>query len=61
MKIDQMVIKSNLALGPMAGVTDQAFRKICREFGLELSYTEMVSAKSIYYGDRKTHELLQIG
>ena len=61
MKIDQMVIKSNLALGPMAGVTDQAFRKICREFGLELSYTEMVSAKAIYYGDRKTHELLQIG
>jgi tRNA-dihydrouridine synthase B len=42
----------------MAGVTDKAFRKICREFGLSLSYTEMVSAKGIYYKDKKTKELL---
>ncbi len=60
MRIDQIMIPSNLALGPMAGVTDLAFRKICREFGLELSFTEMVSAKAIYYGDYKTHELLTI-
>ena len=34
-------------LAPMAGVTDFAFRRICREFGAEMTYTEMVSTKEI--------------
>jgi len=42
----------------MAGVTDAPFRSICSEFGYGLAYTEMVSAKALMYGDRKTKELL---
>ncbi len=61
MKIGNVEIPSGLILGPMAGVTDFAFRKICREFGLEMSYTEMVSSKGIYYKDKKTMSLLRIG
>lgn len=47
-----------VALAPMAGVTDAAFRKICREQGAALTCTEMVSAKALCFGDRKTGELL---
>ena len=60
MLLNNVNIPSNLFLGPMAGVTDFAFRKICREFGLEMSYTEMVSSKGIYYKDKKTFQLLKI-
>jgi len=45
----------------MAGVTDLAFRTICREQGAGLTYTEMVSAKALVYQDRKTCSLLQLG
>jgi tRNA-dihydrouridine synthase B len=57
------LIKNNvplLSLGPMAGVTDKAFRRICREFGLEFAFSEMVSAKGLYYNDDKTKELIDI-
>ena len=42
----------------MAGFTDYPFRKICKEYGAALTYTEMVSAKALYYGDKKTNQLL---
>lgn len=45
-------------LAPMAGITDAVFRRICTEMGAALTYSEMVSAKGLYYGDRKTDELL---
>ncbi len=54
-------IKTPLALGPMAGVTDLAFRTICREQGAGLTCTEMVSAKALCYQDKKTIPLLQMG
>jgi len=44
----------------MAGVTDLPFRLLCREFGCELLYSEMVSAKAILYKNKNTKELLQI-
>lgn len=44
-------------LAPMAGVTDMPFRILCREQGCGLICTEMVSAKGMYYGDSKTHQL----
>lgn len=47
-------------LAPMAGVTDGPFRQICKRYGPGLVYTEMVSAKALYYGDKKTKELLRI-
>lgn len=44
--IGNVKIDGNLALGPMAGVTDMPFRMICKEFGADLLYTEMISAKA---------------
>lgn len=47
-------------LAPLAGVTDAVMRRICFREGASLTYTEMVSAKGLYYGDRKTESLLYI-
>lgn len=60
-KIGNVTVQSPLALAPMAGVTDLAFRAICRECGAGLTYTEMVSAKALCYGDKKTPALLKLG
>ena len=57
MKIGSLELNNNLILAPMAGITDFAFRSICREMGAGLVATEMVSAKGLYYNDEKTHEL----
>ena len=54
-------ITNRLALGPMAGVTDLAFRTICREQGAGLTCTEMVSAKALCYQDKKSIPLLKLG
>ena len=61
MLIGNIEINSKLALGPMAGVTDLAFRIICHELGAGLTFTEMVSAKALVYQDKKTRALLLIG
>jgi len=57
-RIGNLELSSPLALAPMAGVTDAAFRQICREHGAAYSCTEMVSAKALCYQDRKTRELM---
>ena len=54
-------IERPLALAPMAGVTDAAFRAVCREQGAALTCTEMVSAKALCYQDKKTLPLLKLG
>lgn len=59
MKIGNISIDNNLVLAPMAGVTDYPFRKICREMGCGLLYTEMVSAKAILYKNKNTEPLLE--
>jgi len=61
MQIGNIEINSKLALAPMAGVSDLAFRTICRELGCGLTYTEMVSAKALVYQDSKTRGLLKLG
>lgn len=43
-----------VALAPMAGVTDHAFRSVCRRLGAEFVYTEMLSAKALRFEDKKT-------
>ncbi len=48
-----------LAAAPMAGITDSPFRQICKQFGADLLYTEMISADALYYENKKTLELLQ--
>ena len=46
-------------LAPMAGVTDLAFRTLCREYGADLVVSEMVSSRGLHYKDKKTSELLK--
>ncbi len=58
MKIGNIELCGRLVLAPMAGVTDAAFRHICREQGAAMTTTEMVSAKALTYGDKKTKDLL---
>lgn len=58
MRIGNAEFKNNVFLAPMAGVTDLAFRRICAEYGAGLVYSEMVSSKALFYGDKKTKRLL---
>ncbi len=61
MEIGGVSIEGALALAPMAGVTDLAFRTICRELGAGYTVTEMVSAKALCYQDKKSLPLLRLG
>ena len=47
-------------LAPLAGVTDSPYRRICRQHGAGIVYSEMVSAKGMYYNDKSTGRLLDI-
>lgn len=58
--IGDVKIDGNLILGPMAGVTDLPFRLLCKEQGAALVYTEMISAKGIYYHNKNTEKLWEI-
>ena len=51
--------KIPLIMAPLAGITDSVFRRIVKQFGADIVYTEMVSAKGLYYGDKKTRLLLR--
>ncbi len=46
-------------LAPMAGTTDLAYRSLTKSFGADVSVTEMVSAKALYYRDKKSFNMLQ--
>ncbi len=59
MRIGNIEIQTPLALGPMAGVTDWAFRTICAELGANLTVTEMVSSRALVYKDKKSAALLR--
>lgn len=59
--IGNLKLPNRLILAPMAGVTDLAFREICRDHGAGLTVTEMVSAKALEFGDKKTPSLMALG
>ena len=59
LKIGNVEVNGDLVLGPMAGVTDLPFRMLCKEYGVDLIYTEMVSAKGIMYNNKNTVDLLR--
>ncbi len=59
MKIGNVEIANRIFLAPMAGITDKPYRSICKEMGVGLTYTEMVSAKGIFYHDEKTQKLTE--
>lgn len=60
LQIGNLTLSNNLALAPMAGVTDLPFRLLCKEQGCGLMCTEMVSAKAILYNNKNTKELLEV-
>ncbi len=60
MHIGNITLKSPFLLAPMAGFTDAVMRTLCEEQGAALTYTEMVSAKGLYYGGSKTNNLTYI-
>lgn len=59
-KIGNVTIARTAALAPMASVADYPYRKLCKEFGAAYLVGEMVSAKGLYYSDKKTAELLTV-
>ena len=59
MRLGSFEIENPLVLGPMAGVTDWAFRTICAELGANITVTEMVSSRALVYKDQKSAALLR--
>ena len=47
-------------MAPMAGITDGPFRRLCRRFGAGAVYSEMISAKGIFFNDKATEKLLTV-
>ncbi len=60
MQIGNIVPKNNIFAAPLAGITDLPYRLILKDMGAAVLYTEMVSAKALCYGDKKTAELMRI-
>ncbi len=58
--IGSIEVGSPFFLAPMAGLTDAAFRIVCTGQGAALTYTEMVSAKALTYGDEKSRKLIEL-
>ena len=59
MRIGSIEVNEPLVLGPMAGVTDWAFRTVCAELGADITVTEMVSSRALVYKDKKSEALLR--
>ena len=59
MKLGRYEIENPLILGPMAGVTDWAFRTVCAQLGANITVTEMVSSRALVYQDQKSRKLLR--
>lgn len=60
MQIGNTKLNGFAALAPMAGVADRAFRELCVSFGAAYTVSEMVSAKGVSMGDRKSKSLMQL-
>ena len=59
MRIGSLEVNMPIILGPMAGVTDWAFRTVCAELGANVTVTEMVSSRALVYQDKKSAKLLR--
>ena len=59
MRIGNLEVPGMLALAPMAGVTDLAFRTVCADLGADMTVTEMVSSRALVYQDKKSRGLLK--
>lgn len=61
MRIGNVEIENGICLAPMAGIADRAFRELCISYGAGYAVTEMVSAKGLTMGDKKSAQLLTLG
>lgn len=59
-KIGDITIPNQLVVAPMAGVTNTAFRMICKKFGAGLVVCEMISDRGIIYGNKKTLSMMTV-
>lgn len=59
-KLGNLVTPNNVFLAPLAGYTNAVFREMCHNLGAGLTFTEMISAKGLCYGNKKTEELLYV-
>ena len=57
-KIGNVTINNKIVMAPMAGISNSAYRRICKEMGCGLIYAEMVSDKAITFGNKKTIDML---
>lgn len=57
MNIFKTINHPPLILAPMAGAADNAFRLLCKKWGADIVYSEMISAKAVYFDDKKTYAL----
>lgn len=60
LKIGSVVLKNKVILAPMAGITDQPFRRVVKEFGPGLVCGEMISAMAYHYNSKQTQRMLEI-
>jgi nifR3 family TIM-barrel protein len=60
LKIGNVELEHNIVLAPMAGITNEAFRLICREYGAALVYSEMISDKGLLYKSGKTLDMIAL-
>ena len=58
LKIGDVQLESNIVFAPIAGFSEVGFRHMCAKYGAGLTYTELVSAKGLCYGNKGTQELL---
>ncbi|PIQ91038.1 MAG: tRNA dihydrouridine synthase DusB [Candidatus Omnitrophica bacterium CG11_big_fil_rev_8_21_14_0_20_41_12] len=58
LKIGKLKLKSNLILAPMAGITDLPYRLLCRRFGAELAFIEMINCRSVSFKSKRTKQML---
>ncbi len=60
LRIGNLQLRHNLVLAPLAGISDFPFRQLCREFGAELTFSEMVSVDGLIYQNQATRRLLSL-
>lgn len=60
MRIGKFETDAFAALAPMAGVADRSFRKLCRGYGAAFTVSELISAKAVSMGDKKSHSMLSV-
>ncbi len=58
LKIGTLKLESNIIVAPLAGITDLPYRLLCRRFGAELAFSEMINVRSLGYNSRRTRHML---